>query len=128
MCEIKDGWTNEDIERLIRTADDLTVGRAVIYVAMDPPNRIWAERLCIRMAAHPSAYVRGNAILGFGHLARIFRYLNQSSVKGIIESGLSDPDSQVRSKAGDAADDIEWYLGWVLRGREGHRTRPVCPR
>lgn len=46
----------------------------------------------------------------------------------VIEAGLQDPDSYVRGQANAAADDVEWYLGWELAGREDKRGQPVCRR
>jgi len=65
---------------------------------------------------------------GFGHIARIFRSLNKRMVEPVIEAGRQDADEWVRGKAEDAADTIEWFCGWVFRGREDRRARPVCPR
>jgi hypothetical protein len=99
-----------------------------LVVSLDPPGRVWAEQICLRLACHPSPNVRGNAVLGLGHLARIFRSLHRRTVQPAIEAGLQDRDPYVRGQADAAADDVEWYLGWVLAGREHNRGRPVCPR
>jgi len=34
------------------------------------PMTMWAESLCYRLSAHVDSHVRGNVVLGFGHIAR----------------------------------------------------------
>jgi hypothetical protein len=114
MGPFRDGWTEAELLHV------------PVVVSMSPLGRVWAEQVCLRLASHPDARVRGNAILGFGHLARIFRSLNRSAVQPLLEAGLVDPDPVVRRQAISAAEDVEWYLGWVLRGREEMRGQAVC--
>lgn len=102
--------------------------RLAVDVAIAPPGRIQAERFCVRLSHHWHPQVRGNAVLGLGHLARIFRYLNRRTIQPIIESALTDPEFVVRQQAETAADDVEWFLGWVLAGREERRHKAMCPR
>ncbi|MFT3768428.1 MAG: hypothetical protein QM820_23515 [Minicystis sp.] len=126
MGSLSDNWTEADVEAAIARDDPAELLYVPIAVSLAPPGRVWAEHVCLRLARHPNANVRGNSILGFGHLARIFRYLNRSVVQPIIEAGLQDPDAYVRDQADAAADDVEWFLGWVLAGRQDKRGRPVC--
>lgn len=102
--------------------------RLVIDVALDPPGRIQAEHFCLRLSGHWHPQVRGNAVLGLGHLARIYRYLNRRLAQPVIESALADAEFVVRQQAEEAANDVEWFLGWVLAGREERRHRAICPR
>ena len=127
MGPLQDGWTTEEVAAAIARDNPEELVSVPIAVALDPPSRVWAERILVRLAAHPDSNVRANALLGFGHLARIYRYLNRRVVGPIIEAGLEDPDPSVRGKARTAAEDIEWFLGWVLRGREQTRHRRCCP-
>jgi hypothetical protein len=121
-----DNWTEADVEAIIARGDPGELLYIPIHISLNPPGRVWAEQICIRLAGHPDANVRGNAILGFGHLARIFGYLNCRKVQPLIEAGLQDPDGYVRGQADAAADDVEWSLGWVLAGREANRAKPTC--
>jgi hypothetical protein len=123
-----DSWDADDVEACIARNDPEELLHIPIWVALSPPNRVWAEWVCVRLASHPDPNVRGNAVEGFGHLARTFRYLNQRVVRPLIEAALEDADEWVRMKADEAAADVEWFLGWVLRGREDRRGRPVCQR
>ncbi len=90
-----------------------------IRVSMDPPDCAWAQEICIRLAAHPHANVRGNAILGFGHLARTCGALDEPRVRPLVESALRDGDDYVRGQAHAAADDVAHFLGWRMEGAEG---------
>src|SRR5918995_6573972 len=52
----------------------------------------WAQDLCVRLARHPHFNVRGNAVLGFAHLARRFRRLDRAVVEPLVVTALADPD------------------------------------
>ncbi len=70
----------------------------------------WAQSLCIRLASHPHFNVRGNALLGFGHLARRFGRLDRNKVDPLLQQGLQDSDGFGRGQADSAADDIALFL------------------
>ena len=112
MGPFKDGWLKEDVERVIyeNNPDDLLY--VPLVVSMDPPDFDWAENICIQLAEHPNFNVRGNAILGFSHLARVCGKLNENIVRPIIEKALNDQDEYVKGHAQDSVDDISHYLGW----------------
>lgn len=67
----------------------------------------WAVEVCIELARHLDKNVRGNALLGFGHLVRIHRMLDRQVVEPLVSSGLFDQDDYVRGQANAARDDIE---------------------
>ncbi len=126
MGPFQNGWMESDVEAVIARGDPAELLYVPIVVGMSPPSRVWAENVCLRLSGHPDPNVRGNVLEGFGHLARIFRWLNKRVVLPLVVSRLKDADEWVRGKAEDAADDIEWFLGWVIPGREDRRGRPVC--
>jgi hypothetical protein len=74
----------------------------------------WAQGLCVRLARHPHCNVRGNAVLGFAHLARRFRRLDRAAVEPLVAAALSDPDPYVSGHAQEAVDDLRLFLGWQL--------------
>jgi hypothetical protein len=86
--------------------------RLVIDVATASPHREFAEALCIELASHDDELVRGNAILGFGHLARIHGRLDSPKIQQIIECALTDPSLHVSGHAHSAMDDVRHFLGW----------------
>jgi hypothetical protein len=110
-----DGWTMEDVKAVLERADPQELLYVPIVVSMDPPDCGWSEAICVQLSAHAHEDVRGNAILGFGHLARTCRKLNEQVVKPIIEAGLRDPSRSVRGQADAAADDVQHFLGWRVK-------------
>ena len=81
-----------------------------ISVSMYSEDLRWAETLCINLSNHPDATVRGNAILGFGHLARRFGTLNTEVIDPIVAAGLRDSEEYVRMQSSSAHDDIQHYV------------------
>lgn len=90
-----------------------------IALSMEPPEEEhpgYAESVCRQLAAHANANVRGNAILGFGHLARTAGIIwKPKEVRALVEAGLADPDEYVRGQASAAADDLRHFLKWKLK-------------
>jgi len=84
-----------------------------VAVSLYAPDLDWAQSVCAQLAAHPDPRVRGNAVLGFGHLARRFRCLDRNIVM-LIKAALHDPSQYVRGQAVTAADDIAHYLHWTI--------------
>jgi hypothetical protein len=89
---------------------------AVLSAALYSDDAGWAENVCLRLARHEHFNVRGNAILGFGHIARIHRKLTKDLVKPVIETALGDVSDYVRDHADSAAEDVEFFLKWKIKG------------
>lgn len=106
--------TVEDVEAAIVRNQPEELLIAVLSAALYGLDLNWAEGVCHRLAVHPHFNVRGNAILGFGHLARIHGRLDRSVVLPLIQAALVDPHQYVRSHPHDAADDVEHFLGWSV--------------
>jgi hypothetical protein len=122
MGPFHDGWTKEGVEKVLAQGEPDDLIYIPIIVSLSPPDCEWAEALCVRLSTHSHFNVRGNAILGFGHLARVCRHLNEAIVKPLIQAALHDEHPYVRAHASDAADDIEQFLGWHIR--EGSLVTP----
>lgn len=114
MGPFRDGWTEADGEAVLARGDPQEVLLVPIVVSQSPPDLAWAEAICVHLASHPHPGVRGNAILGLGHLARGFRRSSEALVRPVIERGLRDESPEVRGKARDAADDMETFQGWTF--------------
>jgi hypothetical protein len=108
--QFKNGWSIEEIEEVVQRNIPEELLYVPIWVTMDPPDCEWAQNICIRLSSHENFNVRGNAILGFGHLARTCAKLNKEEVKLIIARALKDEHEYVRGHAYNAADDIEMFL------------------
>ncbi len=113
--------TRAEIEAAISRdrADELLY--AVLSAALHADDPAWAEAICLRLTNHPHPNVRGNAVLGFGHIARLHGQLDASRVLSVIEAALIDPDVYVRGQANAAADDVEHFLGWRTSRPNPHR-------
>jgi hypothetical protein len=116
MSSFKDGWTKQDIEAAIERNQPNELLHVPICVSMNPPDCAWAQDICLRLSSHSHFNVRGNAILGFGHLARTCKALNKERVKPLIEAALLNEDEYVRRQADSAASDVVQYLGWEVAG------------
>ena len=75
----------------------------------------WAEHICLGLVGHVDETVRGNAILGLGHIARTCRRLDVARVAPKIRAALADPSEYVRGQAEAAAGDLEVFLGMDVR-------------
>jgi hypothetical protein len=92
--------------------DPIELQDLVLEVALESHERVWAECGCAQLARHRNANVRGNALLGFAHLARRFGCLDRNRVKRLIEIGLHARHEYVREQAESAAEDLETLLEW----------------
>lgn len=93
--------------------DELPSLRALVQeIAHEAEDRDWAQSCFVQLAKHRDAEVRGNAIAGFGHLARRFGHLDPGRVRRIVGIALVDPSRTVREQARSAALDLRTFLGW----------------
>ncbi len=106
-----------EVEATLARDSPAEVRIAVLAAALHGEDRRWAEDICIRLSRHGDFNVRGNAMLGLAHLARIHRELDASKSLPVIQAGLLDEHEYVRGQADDAADDVEQYLGWHVGSR-----------
>jgi hypothetical protein len=114
MGPFEHGWDEAKVEAVLARGDPAELLYVPIVVSLDPPDCAWSFAICKRLATHADANVRGNAILGFGHLARTCGALERE-VGALIEAAHDDPDEYVRGQAYDAACDVNHFLGWKLR-------------
>lgn len=115
--EVRYYSTAEVEEALVRSIPhELQV--VVIGAALHHEDAAYVQSLCCSLANSSHEELRGNAILGLGHLARRFRSLDKSQTLPLIESGLIDPSEYVRGQAWAAAEDATHFLGWAIKGFE----------
>ena len=116
MGPFQDGWTKRDVEAVVARGLPDELLYVPIAITLDPPDYAWSERICLALAKHQHFNVRGNAILGFGHLARTCGRLNLAAVIPVIAATLHDEHEYVRGHADDAAGDLLHYLGVQIPG------------
>lgn len=105
-------YERTEIEAAVQRNDPSELLKVVLSVALHEEDREFAEAFCLRFAHHENFNVRGNAILGFGHIARLHGQLQEDVIKPLILSRLNDESEYVRGHASDAKDDMEWFLKW----------------
>ncbi|WP_147263751.1 hypothetical protein [Roseimicrobium gellanilyticum] len=105
----------EDLESAVASNDIKLLREYLVSAALVGEDLPFLEQVCLNLSAHLDEEVRGNAILGLGHLARRARSLD-SKARTIIENGLQDSSSYVRGHAWSAADDVIHFLGWQVVG------------
>lgn len=109
-------FTTADIEAAFDRNDPAELALVSLTVSLSSGDPVLASSVCVRLSRLGQEAVRGNALLGLGHLARRFRSLDEPSVRPVIEAGLADPSAAVRSSAASAADEIHQFLGWTFPG------------
>jgi len=107
-----DTFTERDVEEALRrnAADEISL--VPLTIALTATDPVYAQQVCLKLAADTRPFVRGNALASLGHLARRFRRLEKASVTKVIEAGLVDADEYVRLSSKSAADEIHQFLGW----------------
>ena len=107
----------EAIEKALKEDNSHELQQMVVGVAMLSDDPAFSQQLCLRLSKHQNEFVRGNAILGLGHLARRFKLLADDGLT-TIEKGLLDSSKYVRDQAWASADDITHFLGLKVSGFE----------
>jgi len=102
----------KEIESVIEQDELDEVLSVTIDIAMAAPDLDWATDCLIRLAVHPDTDVRGNAMIGFAHLADRLGDLNEEAVGPVLRAGLKDPKPHVRQQASAALDELSERLGW----------------
>jgi hypothetical protein len=97
----------DDVERL---------QAMIVAAALYEQDLAVVQAACMKLSAHRDEIVRGNALLGFGHLARIFGELEDRAV-ALVADGLRDRSAYVRGQAHAAAGDLKHFLGVDVRSR-----------
>jgi hypothetical protein len=82
----------------------------LISVALYEENPELASAYCLSLVTHENENVRGNAVLGLGHIARRFGHLPTEAMVAIF-SAQNDKSEYVRGHAYDAADDVQKFIG-----------------
>ncbi|WP_185814580.1 hypothetical protein [Xanthomonas sp. SS] len=116
MVPFQEGWTEQDVEAVLARGLPDELLYVPIVITMDPTDCAWSGRICLSLASHDHFNVRGNAVLGFGHLARTCGHLDLEAVVPVIAAALHDEHEYVRGHAMDVADDLLHYLGVGVPG------------
>ncbi len=77
-----------------------------------------AEAFLLSLCATTDPGVRGIAVLGLGHLARVHRRSSEAAVSA-VRAALNDPDAFVAGHADSAADDIAHFSTFRVMPGDG---------
>lgn len=113
IAKIKKALERNEIEDLIQIP---------ITITMNPLDCDWALSVCVRLATHEDPSVRGNAVLGFGHLARTCPDLDLGATAPLLSAALDDTHAYVRGQAQAARMDIEQFRAVALCEAPGGET------
>jgi HEAT repeat protein len=105
-------FSKNRVESVVAANDEKELSLLVLSLALYSEDADFAENICLRLSNHESQNVRGNAVLGFGHISRVHGKLNEDKIKPIIERALTDEYEYVRSHAHSAKGDVEHFLNW----------------
>jgi len=100
------------VEAALERDDPVELMDWILEFAGESGDRDLVETCCLRLARHRNAMVRGNAMLGLGHVARRFGRLDAHRVKRVIDNALHDGSAYVREQARSAAEDLRTFLDW----------------
>jgi hypothetical protein len=101
-----------EIRSALSRGDAETAARLIVGLTLHALDLQAAIEVCSEATRVADEVVRGNAILGLGHLARRFRQIDRVRVEPLILAGLKDVSAYVRGQAQAAADDVHHFLGW----------------
>jgi len=82
----------------------------IVAAALDEDDYATVRRICVALSDHRDELVRGNAILGFGHLARRFGEVAPGDAR-LVRAATLDDSGHVAGHARSAADDIHMFVG-----------------
>ena len=114
------GWTEEDVDVVLQRndPDELLYVPIVVSMNADFCEPGWSEKICLQLAQHPHFNVRGNAVLGLGHIARTCRALTLEDAVPVIAAALTDHNAYVKDHAYNAVLDLHTYLDIIVPGFE----------
>jgi hypothetical protein len=112
----------EEAATLVDGGDYDASARAVVSLALYGSDPAKIAPILARAAKSPNALLRGNALLGFGHIARRFGSLDRTLVEPLVQAALTDAESYVRGHAHSAAEDFLKFLGWSVAGAQAVDT------
>jgi len=119
MGPFSDNWTKEDVEEVLNRGDPEELLYVPVVITMFCADCEWAAHICAKLASHADALVRGNALLGFGYLAKWCTHVFPQDSIGLVLNGLTDSEDWVRKQASIAVEEIAIHRPDVLRGEDG---------
>ena len=104
------------IDKFLENKDYENLAKELVGMAFYESDYDLALTTMIKFSNHENENVRGNAVLGFAHIARNHDKLPKVAFQ-IVEKALSDESSYVRGHADSAVSDIE-RVDWCFMGTQ----------
>jgi hypothetical protein len=98
------------VDEALQKDDTEVLRSAVVSVSLYSDDQEFAEHLCQTLAIHDDPIIRGNAILGLGHLARKHGSLDLIGAVPLLTMALGDANAYISGHAKSAVDDIQHFL------------------
>lgn len=98
----------EQVRAMIEGADSSAAAPSIIGLALYHCDGGATEALLSELSTHPDEVLRGNAVLGLGHLARRGHQLSPESLAAVAQA-LASESEYVRGQATAASEDIEFF-------------------
>jgi 3-methyladenine DNA glycosylase AlkC len=100
------------INKFLENKDYENLAKELAGMAFYESDYDLALTTMIKFSNHENENVRGNAVLGFAHIARNHNKLSEAAFK-IVEKALRDKSSYVRGHADSAVSDIKVFIPQV---------------
>jgi hypothetical protein len=98
----------EQVEAALENEEPEELLGVIIDIALSAEDAAWAEDCLFRLATHPDTDVRGNALMGFAHLAERFGGVDRERLEAVLEAGLRDEKHYVREQAEACLEELGW--------------------
>lgn len=115
------GFTKAEMEQAVADNNIEKLIYVPLFASLYFEDSNFAEKICIKLADHSNDSIRGNAIEGFEHIARIDENLNEEIVKPIITKALKDESEFIRDKAEWTRDYTKQFLKWKYKNARNKR-------
>lgn len=92
------------------------ISLTLVRLALHDDDPVWLEGIVLPYTEHENSWVRGNAAMCLGYIARLHARLNEQTARAALGRLLKDDDAVTRAKAHDALSDLDMFL--VAKHRE----------
>lgn len=103
-----------NIEKKIFSPDEEVCTHAILEMVLnsDYEEVDWVSNILIKLTESENPTISGLALVCFGHLARLHKYIGERErIIGILRDFQKSPLIELRGRAEDALDDIKIFLG-----------------
>jgi hypothetical protein len=98
-----------EINKILSSNDNRAICHALISMAFYEEDLDFCSTIIMKCFENKNEYVRGNAVLCIGHIARIHKIVYKE-LPSIVYRGLNDSSSYVRGHAESALSDIRVFM------------------